>query len=74
MKWILIIVVVNLAEDVSYRSVPFETEADCAAAGQAFVARFPGFEWHNPSDETAVEAPVVRSHLRCIEAEDDDSP
>ncbi len=73
MKWILVIVVVSLAEDVTYRSVPFDSKEACAAAGEAFVESFPGFAWHDPADETAVEPPVVRSHLRCLPADEDDA-
>ena len=70
MKWVLVIVVIATSEDVTYRSVAFDSKADCAAAGEAFVARFPGFAWHDPEDETAIEPPVVRSHLRCLPAEE----
>ena len=70
MKWMLVIVVIISADDVSHSAILFESKAACAAAGEAFVDRFPGFEWADPRDETAIETPVVRQQVRCVPAGD----
>ena len=69
MKWMLVIVVITFADDVSHRSVMFESKEACVAAGKAFTARFPGFDWHDPDDESAIVQPVVKQQVRCVPAE-----
>lgn len=70
MEWMLVIVVITFADAVSHRAVTYESKAACVAAGRDFVARFPGFEWHDPDDGNAILRPVVRSHVRCVPAGD----
>ncbi|HEB79571.1 MAG TPA: hypothetical protein ENI79_03735 [Rhodospirillales bacterium] len=66
MEWLLIIVLFSSTEDIDHAPVRFETQPECIAAAEAFVRKFPAFEFRDRSDKRAVETPVIRSYVECI--------
>ncbi len=68
MEWLLMIVLVSPTEDIESEPVRFQTRAECVAAAEEFVGRYPAFEWRDRSDEWTVENPVVRSYVKCVPA------
>ncbi len=71
MEWLLVMVLVSSMDDIEFEPMRFATKAECVAAAEAFVERYPAFEWRDPSDEWAVENPVVRSYVECVPAPSD---
>lgn len=71
MKWVLLVHLIAPGENVDYEPLPFETRAECAAAGEAFAEKYPAFEWLDRSGDPArTEPPVVRSSVECISVEE----
>ena len=71
MRWVLLIHLVAPQENVNYEPVPFETRAECVAAGEAHVEKYPAFEWLDRSGERAqIEPLVVRSTVECVSAKE----
>ena len=67
MKWVLLIFLLSPTKYMDFKPTAFETEARCLAAAEAFVERYPAFEWRRwPRDR--IERPVVRSYVECLPA------
>ncbi len=66
MEWLLIIILASPTDDVELKPIRFLTRAECVAAAQEFVERYPAFEWRDRSEEWTVENPVVRSYVQCL--------
>ena len=70
MEW-LMIVVLMYADDGRHEEKRFASRAECIAAAEEYVARYPELEWRHPSDELSITRPVARSTIRCIPAHDE---
>ena len=66
MDWLLSIVMLTADGEVPEKPMTFATQAECTAAAESFVAKYPQFELRTHSD-TAVTKPVVRSYVECVE-------
>ncbi|MGH6953302.1 MAG: hypothetical protein ACREGL_03915 [Alphaproteobacteria bacterium] len=71
MKWYLLIVLLGSEMNSEIDPVEFPSEAECVAAGNAFIERFPMFDWLVPPDESSVIRPVLRSHVECVRGMDE---
>ena len=71
MKWLLFIFFAY--GDLEPTSIPFETRAECEAAGEAFVEANPNFEWVDSSRERELFIQLVmRPTAECLPVEDDE--
>ncbi len=70
MEWLLVIVLVSSMDDIEFEPMRFVTKAECVAAAEAFVERYPAFEWRDRL-EPRTENPVVRSYVECVPAPSD---
>lgn len=69
MDWFLLVVQMTQQGPEDQEPVRFATRTECMAAAQAFVERYPAFELIDRSGDGAFEAPVVRSSVECVSAE-----
>ena len=70
-KWVLLVHLISPGEHVEYEPLPFETKAECIAAGRAFAEKYPAFEWLDRSGEPArTEYAVFRSFVECVSAKE----
>lgn len=70
MEWLLAIVLVSPMDYTEFEPIRFATKAECVVAAQAFVERYPAFEWRDRL-EPRTENPVVRSYVECVPAPSD---
>jgi hypothetical protein len=69
-SWLLIAVFMGATDDERQQLGEYRTEAECAAAAEAFVASHPTFDF-NQDSEGAVIRPVVRSYVECVKRGED---
>ena len=70
MKWYLLIVLLGSEMNSELDPVEFPSEAECVLAGNAFIARFPMFDWLVPPGGEIIR-PVLRSHVECVRGMDE---
>ncbi len=63
MEWLMIVVLMYV-NDERHVEKSFASRAECVAAAEAYVARYPELEWHEPSDDASIIRPVVRSTIQ----------
>ena len=54
------------ADNTTHEEKRFETKAECVAAAEEYIERYPEIEWRDPSDNRSITYPVLRSYIQCI--------
>ncbi len=66
MKWLLVIILLSPPDGAGPKPIAFADKAACIASAEAFVARYPEFEFRNSTGDGAVVRLVVRPHVRSL--------
>jgi hypothetical protein len=65
MEWLFVVVMMTSEGNDRHTLAKYSIESECVVAAEAFVARYPAFEFRHGADDNVIE-PVVRSYVECL--------